>query len=164
VDWLQVQPDTVYGQAYKNVAFLVDHEVFARPDHVAMHHIVQAAKEPIQIAISHYGKQKWEVDTSRNVRFFKSPLQMDADSLPAIDTFTNPEDKPAVHVNDLLTRTGMVQMIARVYFKRVPLDLLPRPEELPGEKDGFVNREEIEALVPEHHKTWKVSNDDSHAA
>ena len=153
-----------YGEAHKNVAFLVDHEVMSLPGHVAMHHIVQAAKEPIQTAVTHYGKQKWEVDSSRKVRFFQSPLQMVPDMLPAIDTFTKGEERPAHNVNDLLTRTGMIQMIARVYFKRVPLELLPRPEELPGEKDGFVNREEIEAMVPDHHKTWKANHDDGNAA
>lgn len=161
---LQVQPDTVYGQAYKNVAFLVDYDVFEKPDHVAMKHVVDAAKEDIMKAITHFGKQKWDVDTSRKVKFFKSPLQMDVDSLPSIDTFTRPEERPAAHVNDLLYRTGKVQMIARVYFKRVPLEVLPREEILPGEDEGFVNREEIEATTPDHHKTWKVNDDGTHDA
>lgn len=153
---LKVAPDKTYGTAYKNVAFDVDHEVFNLPPDRALFHILDAAKDDILKTIAHYTKQGWEVDYQRNPRYFKSPLQMDVDALPAIDTFTHDAPVEAQCVNARLYRTGNVQMVARIYFKKVLYDLLPRPEELLGEEDGFVSRDELEAFVPDEHKSWKV--------
>lgn len=154
---LKVAPDKTYGVAHKNVAFDVDSEVFDLPPDRAIYHIVNESERWVKKTIDHYTRQGWEVDYSRNPRYFKSPLQMAADDLPAIDTFTRPtEDAVSAGVNDRVFRLGKVQMIARIYFKKVLYDLLPREEELLGESQGFVSRDELEANVPDEHKTWKV--------
>ncbi len=158
---LKVEPDKTYGRSFKDVAYDVDVEVFDLPPDRALYHIVNASEDAIKTAISHYTKQGWDVDYGRNPRYFKSPLQLVPDDVPAIDAFTKPETHDAGHFNSRISRTGKVQWVARIYFKKVLFDLLPRPEELLGEHDGFVPREEVEAFVPDQHKTWKGSDVDA---
>ncbi len=158
---LNVEQDKTYGRSFKDVAYDLDVEIFDLPPERALYHIVQESREDVTDAIAHYTKQGWEVDYQRNPRYFKSPLQLVPDDVPAIDAFTKPESPTTGHVNSRIHRTGKVQWVARIYFKKVLFDLLPRPEELLGENDGFVDRAELDALVPDEHKTWKVSDVDA---
>lgn len=167
---ISVQPDKAYGPTDVNVGFDLDHGIFdlwceAQMDVAnrrplaeekymrALAHIDQAMKDDLGRAIDAHARRGYEVDYSKDLQIYRSPMQLDVKSVPGF-TETNTPSAAVSDVNALLYKKGKVRMIARVFFKKAPLDLLPRPEIPVNEGRGFLSDERLEEVIPESHRDW----------